>query len=54
MKKIILSIIFIIFALQIVLSYFDIVADNNTSNPQHHEYNFFQVMLDITDKKITE
>lgn len=50
MKKILVIIEIIIF-LWIALSYIDVVADNNTSNPQHSEYNFFQVMLDITEKK---
>lgn len=28
-----------------VLSWADIVADNNYPNPQHSEYNFFTVMF---------
>ena len=34
----------IVFIMWLLLSWVDIIADNNTSNPHHSEYNAFVLM----------
>ena len=48
MKRILLNIVTAVVALWIIwvaLSFFDVVADNNTT-AEHSPYNFFNIMLD--------
>lgn len=40
-----LALLSVVIAAWILTSYADIVADNSTPNPTHHEYNFFSVVF---------
>ena len=46
----IIYIAIILMGIWTTLSFFDIIVDNNTHNPQHSPYNFFVVGCEWTEK----
>ena len=37
--------VLVLWVIWVLLSFADIIADNNYPNPVHHEYNFFTVVF---------
>ena len=53
MLKVIGKIIYvaiILIGIWMILSFFDIIADNNSHNPQHSPYNFFTMGCEWAEK----
>lgn len=42
--KALLTLLFVVIAAWMLTSYADIVADNNSPDPAHSEYNFFSIV----------
>lgn len=45
----IITVINILLASWVTLSWIDVASDNLSANPQHHEYNFFVMLADQAD-----